>query len=686
MLKLSKSEREKLAVRIDTDFTGSVSDHQRRMQRFVRYYERIRNIPDPDAPVDGSSTFSVPMMQWQVFGKWADTMQQILGDDAEIVAEPIGPIDQRLQHKVGRYMTWRLFRAMKIARELAIWAFRAIVFGRAHAYRPWVLEKRTLPNGEQQVLYDGPKLEALWPDDIIVPAEDVRSIQEFSFVIRKFRARPQDLLDGERDGVYEGIAENFERIVQQAQVKRRDATADSDQLHRSKDAAESVTFESSLTYGDALPVYEWFGRWRLPKRLSRSPDLLDMKARELDETDLRVYYLPDLNLVIGVEKLEVLYPMMKNRRPFAECALIHDGSYWSPGFGELLESIEDEATSNHRLFTNAGEISVGPLIVYRPASGFDPETFEYKPWQAVPSEDPAGVNVISPRADLNYPIAKEQVIKGYAEMVTGISDMTLGKSIDRPNAPRTATGQLALLERGNVRAFLDVMFLREDLRMLVNDIWDLELQFSPPEVFFRVTEEEAKGLFDVVRGGAVLKQEERANVFDFDIKFATSVWSREAAKERQLQLYQLDLANPLIQQDPRALWMITQQVHKAMGDDNFSDIVPEPPDLDAPKNPKQEWVMARQGEDIKVNMADNDDAHLEDHLLRVQEAEKSGEDPKAVNRMIVHIAEHQKQKRKKLMLAALTEQLATTVPDEGLGIEQAAGAAPEGSENAVGSQ
>jgi len=101
------------------------------------------------------------------------------------------------------------------------------------------------------------------------------------------------------------------------------------------------------------------------------------------------------------------------------------------------------------------------------------------------------------------------------------------------------------------------------------------------------------------------------------------------------------------------------RVHKALGDDNFADVVPEPADLDMPKNPREEWNLALQGEPIEVNPMDNDDLHLTDHLRRVEHAEQRGVDPDAVNRMIAHIADHQRQKRQKLMVSALTEKLAS---------------------------
>ena len=46
--------------------------------------------------------------------------------------------------------------------------------------------------------------------------------------------------------------------------------------------------------------------------------------------------------------------------------------------------------------------------------------------------------------------------------------------------------------------------------------------FAPEAEFFRVTEEDADGLFDVKDGGAWMTSEERGGRYDFDIRFATN--------------------------------------------------------------------------------------------------------------------------------------------------------------------
>ncbi len=339
--------------------------------------------------------------------------------------------------------------------------------------------------------------------------------------------------------------------------------------------------------------------------------------------------------------------------------------------GELIESIEDEATANHNLWTDAGELAVGPIVFYKPSSGFNQDKFKMEPGMAIECEDPAGVKVVTMNADLTFSLQKEQSVLGYAERVDGVTDLSLGRSQDRPNAPRTATGTMAIINEGNVRVALDTEIMREDMSIICGHFWELDSELAPPEVFFRVTGEEADGLFDVKGGFGTMTAQERGGRYDFDIKFATSVYSKEAAKQNNLALYQLDMQNSLIQQNPNALWNATNKIHASFGDDNFCDIIPQPPQLDAPRQPKEEWSMALRGEEFHVNPMDDDKLHLIDHYKRLTDdrhAPDGVREPAADNQMAHHIMEHQAQMRQKMLMQALTAHLAQQLGQNGPGM------------------
>jgi len=659
-LAFSRNELGRLADRIQEDYHAARSDHDARIERFRRYLRRWRDLTDePIAGEEDVPNFRVPMTQWHVFSEWANEFAALFGDDSEIVAKPTGPSDQRQVRKVALYTWWRLFQSMRIRHKACAFSFRRILFGRAHAYAPWRRETFWAPTedgGEVELLdYEGPGFEPLQPDDLIVPGEDAETIHDFSFVLRKYQDTPDALLRA--DGVlYQGIEDLFEELVKLGE-QRRDRDWQGDELKRELDLAEGVNRESNLSARGAVRIWEWYGKWR---RLKGRKDASagNLGGRERFESELVVRYQPDLHRVIGVQDLAEMYPLMAQRRPFVESALVRDGSYWCPSFGELLEKVEAGASVAHNLGTEAGQLSVWPVLFYRPGEGYDPETTPYEPGQAIPTADPSSVRAIEVRANLEYPVMAVQTYLAHAERLTGRTEMNLGRASDRPNAPRTARQTLALLEEGNIRASLDIACLREDWAAIAARVWLLDSMYAPDSVFFRVTEEDAGGLFETKNGGAQMTQQERGGRYDFDIRFATSYWAREAKRDRQLALYQLDLQNPLVAQNPRALYRITQEVHRAFGDERFCDLIPEPPDMGLPKNPREEWTMALQGEEIPVHPEDNDELHLLDHNKQVREARVDPQrDEGAFHTMVSHTLDHMQQWQQKKLMGALMERL-----------------------------
>lgn len=666
-LRVSDRELGRMRDHIYRDFMAARSNHDRRIERFRRMYRMWRGLSNKSTKEDGAQ-FELPMLKWFTFGHWARSMQSLLGDDAEIVAIPTAPTDAKISTMTGHYMTWRFFEYMKATNPLTVWMFRTILFGVGHAeilYEQdyyWERTGKGPESDKERICYDGPRLSALWPSQIVTPAQDdVSCADQFDWIVRRRRLTPQRMLDGERRGHYFGIRENWNTITAFAHSRQeRDYWWDDEKIDA--DYAEGVDHTTVMGNRDSLDCWEWYGKWRMPKG-KQDAALDNFDRRDANESELLIKYLPQADLIIGVQDRRDLYPRMRKRMPFVDCHLVRDGSYWNPGLGELLEDIQREGTINHNLFRRAGMLSVGPVIFYRPGSGYDPDTFEYKPHTAIPTEDPQSVNVVRMQADLQYPLQMAQVLKGVGELVVGVSDTTNGQSIDRPNAPRTAAGQAMLIQEGNVRASLDMTMLREDNSNALGFIWELDREFSDDEVYFRVTGDDASGLYDVDQGFGRMTSEEREHEFAFELKFATSIWSREAKKQAVMALYQISVSNPIIAQNPFALWHLLKKVWTAFGESNFEEILPEPPKPDVPKDPKQEWELCLQGDtdDLHVSPLDDDMQHMVDHRKRLVQALQEPEerrDPRAIAMITAHIIEHENQRRQKMLLQAAMQQAA----------------------------
>lgn len=662
-LRWPAAEINRISSRIETDYRNALADHNRRMARWREYYRRWRcSVDPPAAGEETASNVPVPFIRWNILTKLAKEIDSLFGDDAEVVAVPVGPSDAKRDAKVGKYMTWRVLNSMKLIKPICVFTLRKLIFGRSIAYSPWkrdtfeVLNPAKDYKPEEVVDYEGPDFKPQWPDDIIVPCEDAESIHDFSFVIRKYRATPDQLLTGEEEGRYQNIKDNWRRIVELAQ-KTPQRETEGDEIKRESDEAEGLFYERPLSAGEGVLILEWYGRWR-PLKGKTDGGEFNLKRREAKQKDFVVRLLWDLRLIVGIQDLQYLYPTVKNRRPFVESAMLSDGSYWPAGLAEMLLDLEDELRVNHNQATDAGQLAATPMYGYRPGAGANPETFEVEPGIFIPLDNPQeDVAEIKTSFDLAIPTWKEQCVLAYGEKVTGHGDLQMGRQVDRPNAPRTAAQTQMLLEEGNVRISLDTKILADDMSGVLCHFWGLEYMFSPEETFFRVTEEDADGLFAVNNGGSMLTMEDRDGRYDFRLQFANSVWSREAKKQQTLARYQLDLQNPLIAQNPQALWEVTRDAHEALGDPNFEDTVPRPPAPDMSIDPRVEWVNLLHGEDVHVNPLDNDLLHMTRHMKDLQTAEKDpGSDRDAMKKLVVHYHDHIMQLQQKRIQQAVIEQ------------------------------
>lgn len=654
-LKLSIEESDRLINRIEADHAAAITDHQNRMTRFTRYFKAWR---DRIGIESGSkkANFKVPLIKWQTLAKWAKEIDALFGDDAEIVAIPVAPMDEKNVHKISRFMTWLLFSCMKATEEIITFDFYKLIFGKAFAYVPYCIEK----DSQGRTIYDAPKFKTLKMDDVIVPNENVCDIEDFSFVIRRYKTRLQDLLTGEQQGLYFGIKDNFQTFYQ-ASIGNPRQDPRTDRIKEISDRFQGVnTTSSSQSMTETLEVWEWYGNWRMLKGKTDDAAEDDFTNRDINETPVLVRYIPDCMEIIGFQKLDDLYPGLTRKRPFVHADLMKDGDTWSPGVAELLEDIEIELTVNHDMATDAGEKASSPFGAYRPASGFAPKKFKLEPGLMVPTDNPRDdLQFYNIQFDPQFSVMREQSLIAIAERVTGITDQAIGRSIDRPNAPRTARGQLALLDEGNIRINLDNVVFREDWTRILGYLWEQVCAFGDEEIFFRVTEEQAKGLFESKDGFASLTKDERAGRMDFQIKFATSVHSREAVKEQKTNIMAALLQLPIVAQNAAAQWLIADDVLKANDLSGMGKYMPRPAPPNYPMTPDEEWALMLQGEDVHPHQGDDHAWHLANHQQQLITAQNSTreKDTDGMMKLITHIQETQEIQAQAIAAAEMQKQM-----------------------------
>jgi len=339
----------------------------------------------------------------------------------------------------------------------------------------------------------------------------------------------------------------------------------------------------------------------------------------------------------------------------------------------------------HNAMTDAGPYALGPLIVYEPASGFNPTGFRYEPFQTLPVADANKVKALN-TANVNFgPIALLQgQLLGFAERISGLTEAEMGRPFSQPNAPRTLGQQQILSAGSGVRLLLDLRLERESLREFLNRIWDLDRRFLPKPVFYRVSESSELE--------QMTEQDFEGN-FDFDIGPLSGTANKAEEFQRMSIGYALALQNPIVAQNPLLLSEYLKKINTKLGLDDLNRYIPDMSALAPPLSPEQENIMLLEGRDVDPHPTDNHPVHIAKHTeLRERLAQQEKALPGALAAIgqpgvlafiDSHIAEHQQ-----AMAGAVLNALIPPMARNGRGIGNAAAptdqtGAPGGPQNAL---
>jgi hypothetical protein len=694
---LGETEQKKMVTWIQDALGQAKPAMDRRMEKNRTYHQKWRakasETPDDE---EGGNNFQVGLLQATLLNQLSENYNSLWGDGAGVKAIPVGEADVRTAHKVSRFASWRWFSSMPNTRpRMALFDFRRTLFGRSFMLRDYHREEYMIrtPEGEDRpaVWYWGPRIIPLRNSDVITPAEEVESVQDFTWVGRRVtRVTVAELLAGEGKK-YVRIRERLSMLLDTAPSSERghDASVEMSEPAESKDDdAEGLGDPWDDSKRDrGIEIIEMTFRWRFPRsrRLTVDVGLTDWQKRREVEDEVIAYYCPRINDIIGLEDLRAIYPTMRDRRPMESAGMLETGRFYGPGLGELLEAIDDQQNELFNTFLNALAMQIGPMIFYRQGSGFRPANFKYKPFTAQAVADPQSVNMMTMKTDLGNIIVAMEHVQRFGERVSGVNDFKMGRPDQVSGGPTTATGQLDMTRRADLRSVLNLEMMKEAWKPIIRNVFMLDQQpQAPKSIFFRVTEEEARGLFDVTRGGAQMTDEERGGRFDFDLKFSPNGIEREAAKARVVEAYGLVREDPLYQTNPALQAGFVRAVLVATENPDLADLIQAPPVTDMPLTPEREWTLMLQGEEVRVHPMDNDQAHLAKHYK--QEAQQRAlppeqRDPEALAMLEAHMLETHKALRDKALKVALVQQIADEMEETGPLIEgelAAAGEDPSG--------
>jgi hypothetical protein len=634
---LSEEDKTRLGLLIEQDYTDDSTDYQQRNSALKRWYKLWRNamelqgFPDQETP-----NFSIPLCLWVIKAALAKEMDALFGEESEIAVNPIGKTDTQRVDKVRRWINWRVKKSLKLYRLFYDYILQKKVFGTTIGFVAWKTEKRTvrevvtetvieerqqidpqtqLPmivpvavpktrEVEKDVIdFDGPCFDVENIEDYVIPA-NAKTLDKCDHFIRILRLTTDEILDLVDEGKLDksAVEEHWERL------RHLSENTSPDDSGRAGVQTE-ITDEKKLQDGlpttpegreEKVRIHNWFGRFRTEKD--------DEKKTPTRTQEIVAFYQPDTKTVLGVCRLVDIFP--DGRRPQVMSQNIRDtNKIWGIGLCELLEPINKEMDALHNLGLEAGAGAIGPVVFGTLASGFNAEKQKLEPFTFVNVADPNGIKVVNLGQIQFAPfIALMNMLQGFAERVSAITDPQLGRQQATPNAPRTLGQQQLLQMESNTLLLLDIRLERESMRELLQRIWDMDKRWLPKPFFFRVTEEDP---------GDVLSAEDMMGEYDFDIGPVTAVSNRAQKMQEMLQCLQLLFQSQIT---PAYAALLKEYVTK-QGYPAVAKLIPDMSQMAPPMTPEEEASVVVQGQQAPLHPMDNHAAKaafLEDYAARIE--------------------------------------------------------------------
>jgi len=440
-------------------------------------------------------------------------------------------------------------------------------------------------------------------DNIEIPdcvfTVDGRSIQEAKRVSVRYEKSWDDMVRGFRTGKWNQIT--------QADMDEMELIADVDEVTGDAELENLGLTPLNQVVGERLKRQQDATEGNITTRRYPFEVIEEFRRIDLDhdgeDEDVVIWYEGRTRKVLRIEHQFVDYHM--HERPMVHSGLIPIGNrLLHIGIGEALFPLLVELNSTFNSRNDAATMSVSPGGFYRPGSGFDPGPMSWSPGMWLPVDNPqADVREYVPVANTRDAIHVEQFLLALSEDLS-ISTQTMGRGPDRPNAPRTARGTLAILQQDAIK--LDYLLLRLSpaLHELSEKTLNLLRMNAPESEEFRITGK---------NGMRSIRKDDLNMKYDFFWELDSVSNNKEI--KRQYAATALEALMPIAQQPPEAISpgarILARRFAEMLDMPNPESIIPDPQGFDrAPMTQDEETKAMIQGIPIRPILPDNHEQHV----------------------------------------------------------------------------
>lgn len=498
-------------------------------------------------PWPGSSNFPVPFIAEKIMSIHARLVRAIFNVDPIFLVQPRLPVPPEIAQRVETFFDYLVDRGnYRQTMDMAI--LYALIEGTAIVkvdYRKVTREiESTLPDmsavmqtaspsdptKEIFTEFEGPRSQFVPLKDFVIFPLQKFDIDDAQGCGHRFHLTSSQLLDRENNGIYA----NAKQLVEMKQ-----------QGDKPSNTATPILGEIAEMPQNVAELYEL---WELFYKY-------DIDGSGV-EVPLLVTFSKESRTLLRVVK----FPYDHGKAPYIPVRPIPQPNlFYGLALSQFLEPIQKELTASFQRRADALARATLPPILRQRGSSWNPMEEPLQPGGVITVSHPDEISALQLPDYRQSNVQHEQMLVGFGERLTGISDYQLGRSA---GSNRTFGEVRSVLAEGEVR--IDVMLARihEAMQRLAYLTFDIAYQFMPYGGMAAIGQQAFQLTREMMRPPGI-----GFEAYDFVPNGALSEASREQQLERTLVMAQQMMQNPLLmnpQTNPQAPMIAALLMKKIM--------------------------------------------------------------------------------------------------------------------------
>lgn len=184
----------------------------------------------------------------------------------------------------------------------------------------------------------------------------------------------------------------------------------------------------------------------------------------------------------------------------------------SRGIPEKIKDLDEEITQQHRAKLNRMMIANAPTFTMLRGSGLNPFKIRWLPGEIYQTNMPGALQAVQiPNLDISFD-REQNILRAEIERYVGAPDSAITSPLGKPSSPRTAEELRQVAGIADKSEGYRTTLFMLGMQRVMNQLWALEQQYGPKEIFMQVTgmepiyltKKEIQGKFVVIPRGTVV--------------------------------------------------------------------------------------------------------------------------------------------------------------------------------------